>query len=182
MSGAPLIWIDMEMTGLDPERDKVLEIATLITDANLELIAEGPDLVVHQPDELLDNMGEWCTTHHGESGLTEASRASTLSVEQAERETLAFIEQHCQPGESPLCGNSIGQDRRFLRRHMPTLERFFHYRVVDVSTLKELVRRWYPELPKPDKAGSHRALGDIEESIAELRYYRERVFVRDERG
>lgn len=174
----PLIWIDMEMTGLDPDTERVLEIATLITDANLDVIAEGPELVVHQPDEVLDAMGEWCVEHHGASGLTELSRASTLDVAEAERLTLAFVQAHCKPGASPLCGNTIGQDRRFLVRHMPTLERFFHYRSVDVTTLKELCQRWYPALPGIVKAESHRALGDIRESIAELRYYREHVFVK----
>lgn len=178
MTAAPLIWIDMEMTGLDPQTEHVLEIAALITDAELELIAEGPELIIHQPDAILDKMGEWCTDHHGRSGLTQASRRSTLSLAAAERQVLDFVRAHCEPGQSPLCGNSIGQDRRFLIHHMPELERFFHYRVVDVSTLKELVRRWYPELPPLAKAESHRALGDIRESLAELRYYRERVFTR----
>jgi oligoribonuclease len=174
----PLIWLDMEMTGLDPDTELVLEIATLITDAQLQVIAEGPELVIHQPDEVLDAMGQWCRDHHGASGLTEASRRSTLDVTEAERLTLAFIEAHCKPGESPLCGNTIGQDRRFLVRHMPTLDRFFHYRSVDVSTLKELCRRWYPTLPGVAKTETHRALDDIRESLAELRYYREHVFVK----
>ncbi|KIG15615.1 3'-to-5' oligoribonuclease [Enhygromyxa salina] len=174
----PLIWIDMEMTGLDPDTEKVLEIATLITNADLELIAEGPELVIHQPDEVLDAMGEWCVEHHGASGLTELARASTLTVEEAERQTLAFVQAHCPPGQSPLCGNTIGQDRRFLVRHMPALERFFHYRSVDVTTLKELCQRWYPTLPGIAKAETHRALDDIRESIAELRYYREHMFVK----
>lgn len=173
----PLIWLDMEMTGLDPGTDAVLEIATLITNADLEIIAEGPDLVVHQPDAVLDNMSEWCTEHHGRSGLTEQSRRSTLSVAEAEAETLAFVRTHCEPGASPLCGNTISQDRRFLIHHMPALQAFLHYRNVDVSTLKELVRRWYPELPRVAKAEGHRALDDIRESLAELRHYRERVFV-----
>lgn len=174
---APLIWIDMEMTGLDPDTEHVLEIASLITNAELEIIAEGPDLVVHQPDAILDNMGEWCTEHHGASGLTEACRRSSLSLAEAEAQTLAFVRDHCPPGKSPLCGNSIGQDRRFLVRHMPELASFFHYRVVDVSTIKELVKRWYPTLPPLAKSEAHRALDDIRESIAELRYYREHVFV-----
>lgn len=174
---APLIWLDMEMTGLDPDTEKVLEIATLITDAQLEVIAEGPELVIHQSDEVLDAMGEWCTDHHGASGLTEQSRRSTLDVAEAERLTLTFIQAHCAPGQSPLCGNTIGQDRRFLARHMPTIEGFLHYRNVDVSTLKELCRRWYPALPGVAKTETHRALDDIRESLAELRYYREHVFV-----
>jgi oligoribonuclease len=173
---APLIWLDMEMTGLDPDTDHVLEIATLITDGELELVAEGPDLVVHQPDAVLDAMGDWCREHHGASGLTAAVRASTVSLAEAEARTLEFLRRHCGPGTVPLCGNTIGQDRRFLVRHMPELERFFHYRSVDVSTIKELVRRWYPKLPSVPKAESHRALDDIRESVAELRWYRQHVF------
>lgn len=165
------------MTGLDPESDRVLEIATLITDGELELIAEGPDLVVHQSDEVLEGMGLWCRDHHGASGLTAAVRASTTSLAEAEARTLAFLREHCPAGVLPLCGNTIGQDRRFLIRHMPELDRFFHYRSVDVSTIKELVRRWYPSLPAFGKAGGHRALDDIRESVAELRYFRQRVFV-----
>lgn len=174
---APLIWLDMEMTGLDPETDQVLEIATLITDGELELIAEGPDLVVHQADAVLEAMGEWCREHHGASGLTAAVRASTVSLAEAEARTLAFLAKHCQAGVVPLCGNTIGQDRRFLVRHMPALDRFFHYRSVDVSTIKELTRRWYPSLPSFPKAQGHRALDDIRESVAELKYYRQHVFV-----
>jgi len=172
----PLIWIDMEMTGLDPDTEHVLEIATIITTGELEIIAEGPDIVVHQPDAVLEAMGEWCREHHGQSGLTAQCRASTITLAEAERQTLAFLAGHCQPGQSPLCGNTIGQDRRFMARHMPTLEAFVHYRNVDVSTIKELCRRWYPALPGYAKAGSHRALDDIRESLAELRYYREHVF------
>jgi oligoribonuclease len=172
----PLIWLDMEMTGLDPDREHVLEIATLVTNAELEVLAEGPDLVVHQPDAILDGMGEWCREHHGQSGLTAASRASTITLADAERLTLEFLARFCQPGSSPLCGNTIGQDRRFLVRHMPALERFVHYRSIDVSTIKELCRRWYPTLPGYPKAETHRALDDIRESLGELRHYRERVF------
>lgn len=173
----PLIWLDMEMTGLDPKTDVVLEIATLVTTAELELIAEGPDLVIHQPDSVLDNMSAWCIEHHGQSGLTAACRASTISLAEAERLTLEFLAKHCQPGRAPLCGNTIGQDRRFMVEYMPALDRFVHYRSVDVSTIKELCRRWYPTLPDHPKAETHRALEDIRESVAELRYYRERVFV-----
>ncbi|MCA9698820.1 MAG: oligoribonuclease [Myxococcales bacterium] len=171
-----LIWLDMEMTGLDPEREHVLEIATLVTNADLEIIAEGPDLVVHQPDAILDGMDAWCTEHHGASGLTKASRESTLDVAEAEAQTLAFLRRYCQPGKSPLCGNSIGQDRRFLVRYMPALADFVHYRNIDVSTIKELARRWYPDLPPLAKQEAHRALDDIRESIAELAHYREHVF------
>ncbi len=172
----PLIWLDMEMTGLDPDTEQVLEIATLITNADLEVIAEGPDIVVHQSDAILEGMDTWCTEHHGASGLSQAVRDSKIDLAQAEAETLAFIRAHCEPGKSPLCGNSIGQDRRFLVRHMPTLEAFLHYRVVDVSTIKELCRRWYPDLQAHPKAETHRALDDIRESIGELRHYRSQVF------
>lgn len=173
----PLIWLDMEMTGLDPDTEHVLEIATLVTNGELEILAEGPDLVIHQSDAILDNMGEWCHEHHGQSGLTQQSRSSTITLAEAERQTLDFLAAHCRPGEAPLCGNTIGQDRRFIVRHMPTLEAFVHYRNVDVSTIKELARRWYPTLPEFPKAQGHRALDDIRESLAELRYYRGRIFV-----
>jgi oligoribonuclease len=172
----PLIWLDMEMTGLDPETEHVLEIATLVTDGELEIIAEGPDLVIHQPDAILDNMGEWCQEHHGQSGLTAACRASTISLVEAERLTLEFLARFCPPGASPLCGNTIGQDRRFLVKHMPALERFVHYRSVDVTTVKELCQRWYPAVPGYPKAETHRALDDIRESLGELRHYRKHVF------
>lgn len=165
------------MTGLDPENDHVLEIATLVTDANLEILAEGPDLVVHHSDAVLDAMGPWCRDHHGASGLTAAVRASSVSLAEAEAATLEFLRKHCEPGKLPLCGNTIGQDRRFIVRHMPALDRFLHYRSVDVSTIKELARRWYPGLASFGKAETHRALDDIRESVAELRYYRSRVFV-----
>jgi oligoribonuclease len=174
---ASLIWLDMEMTGLDPENDHVLELATIVTTAELEIVAEGPDLVVHQSDALLDSMSAWCIEHHGASGLTAAVRASSVSLAAAEQQTLEFLRKHCEAGKLPLCGNTIGQDRRFLVRHMPELERFFHYRSVDVSTIKELARRWYPSLPSFAKGQTHRALDDIRESIAELRYYRSTVFV-----
>lgn len=172
----PLIWLDMEMTGLEPDSDHVLEIATLVTDAQLRIIAEGPDLVVHQSDAILDGMGEWCREHHGASGLTEQCRGSTISVEQAEQLTLEFLAQHCQAGQSPLCGNSIGQDRRFIFRHMPKLAAFLHYRSVDVTSIKELAQRWYPDMPPMIKTESHRALDDIRESLAELQHYRTHVF------
>jgi oligoribonuclease len=173
----PLIWIDMEMTGLEVETCTVLEIATIVTNASLEVLAEGPDLVIHQPDELLVAMDEWNTTTHGRTGLTEAVRRSTISIAEAEARTLEFLSAHCSPGKSPLCGNSIGQDRRFIDRYMPELGRFLHYRSVDVTTIKELARRWYPALTPPPKADGHRALEDIRASIEELRFYRARVFV-----
>ncbi len=164
------------MSGLDPDVCKILEIATLVTDAELELVAEGPEIVVHQPDEVLDAMDEWCTNHHGESGLTAGVRASTTSLAEAEAQTLAFLEPLCTAGASPLCGNSIWQDRRFISRYMPKLDAFLHYRMIDVSTVKELSRRWYPDAKAPPKGQSHRALDDIRESIAELKFYRETVF------
>lgn len=175
-SPAPLVWVDLEMSGLDPDTCKILEIATIVTDADLDVVAEGPDLVVHQDDAVLEAMDEWCTTHHGESGLTASVKASTISLEDAEAQTLSFLQQHTKSGKSPLCGNSIWQDRRFIARYMPKLDAFLHYRLVDVSTIKELSRRWYPDVSAPSKGESHRALDDIRESIAELRFYRGEVF------
>ena len=172
----PLVWMDLEMSGLDPDTCQILEIATLITDGDLNIIAEGPDIVVHQPDEVLAAMDAWCTQQHGASGLTAQVKASTVSLAEAEALTLEFLRAHCSPGKSPLCGNSIGHDRRFLLRYMPQVAGFLHYRIVDVSSIKELTRRWYPTLAAPHKGETHRALDDIRESIAELRYYRERVF------
>ena len=172
----PLIWLDMEMTGLDPDGDHVLEIATLVTNAELVVLAEGPDIVVHQSDEILEHMSEWCIEQHGKSGLTEASRRSTIDVGEAEAQTLEFLGRHCERGKSPLCGNSIGQDRRFIYRHMPALAQFLHYRSVDVTTIKELARRWYPTIPSVPKGESHRALDDIRDSLEELRAYRSAVF------
>lgn len=173
-----LIWIDLEMTGLDTETDQIIEIATIVTDSQLNTLAEGPVLAIHQSDQLLNNMDEWNTKHHGESGLLQRVRASTIDEQEAERQTLAFLQNYIEAGKSPMCGNSICQDRRFLHRCMPELERYFHYRNLDVSTLKELARRWYPEeiLKGFKKQGAHLALDDIRESIAELRYYREHLF------
>lgn len=173
---APLVWMDLEMSGLDPDRCAILEIATIVTDAELEVIAEGPDLVIHHDDAVLDAMDEWCTKHHGASGLTAAVKASTISLAEAEAKTLEFVAQHTTAKSSPLCGNTIWQDRRFIVRYMPTLDAHLHYRLVDVSTIKELARRWYPQLRAPGKSDAHRALDDIRESIAELRFYREHVF------
>jgi oligoribonuclease len=172
----PLVWIDLEMSGLDPDRCQILEIAVLITDGNLEVIAEGPDLVIHQPDEVLTAMDEWCTRQHGASGLTAAVQASQVSLAEAEAQVLELVRRHCPAGKSPLCGNSIGHDRRFLIRYMPALAGHLSYRNIDVSSVKELVRRWYPDLGAPAKSETHRALDDIRESIAELRFYREHVF------
>lgn len=169
-----LIWIDLEMTGLDTDRDHIIEIATIVTDSDLNTVAEGPVLAIHQPDDVLAAMDEWNTRQHGQSGLTERVRNSTITLREAELQTLEFLRQHVPPGRSPICGNSICQDRRFLAREMPELEAYFHYRNLDVSTLKELVRRWRPELLAGlRKSSTHLALDDIRESIAELKYYRE---------
>ncbi len=172
----PLVWIDLEMSGLDPERCEILEIATVVTDADLGVLGEGPDLVIHQPDAVLAAMDTWCTEHHGASGLTDAVKGSSIDLATAELRTLTFLRELCEPGLSPLCGNSVYMDRIFINRHMPALGEFLHYRTVDVSTIKELVKRWYPTLSTPPKRESHRALDDIRESIAELRHYREAVF------
>jgi oligoribonuclease len=172
--------MDLEMTGLDPSRHTIVEIATLITDDQLEIVAEGPDLVVHQPEAALAEMDPVVVEMHTKSGLLEQIRASTLSLEEAGRLTLEFIRTHVPNERSvPLCGNSIGTDRRFLAAYLPEIEHYLHYRSVDVSSVKELVRRWYPGVlsARAGKQGSHRALDDIRESVAELRYYREHVFV-----
>lgn len=172
-----LVWIDLEMTGLDPEKERIIEIATIVTDANLNVIAEGPVLAIHQSDEVLDAMDEWCTRTHGESGLTQRVRDSSVTESAAEDQTLAFLAGHLKPGVSPLCGNSVGQDRRFLVKYMPRLEAFFHYRNLDVSTVKELARRWRPDvLEGVQKKGTHLALDDIRDSIAELQHYRDTFF------
>lgn len=172
-----LVWIDLEMTGLDPEKERIIEIATIVTDSDLNTIEEGPVIAVHQSDGLLNSMDEWCTRTHGESGLTKRVRDSRVSEIDAEQRTLEFLQRYLEPGQSPLCGNSIGQDRRFLVKYMPELEAFFHYRNLDVSTVKELARRWRPEvLDGVQKKGSHLALDDIRDSIDELRHYREHFF------
>jgi oligoribonuclease len=173
-----LVWIDLEMTGLDPALDHIIEIATIVTDSNLNVVAEGPVIAVHRPDEVLERMDEWNRTTHGASGLIGRVRASRCSASEAETMTLEFLARHASPGASPMCGNSICQDRRFLAREMPALERFFHYRNLDVSTLKELARRWAPEvLAGVQKSSTHSALDDVRESIAELMHYR-RAFLR----
>lgn len=171
-----LVWIDMEMTGLVPDSDRIIEVAVLVTDSQLNLIAEGPVLVVRQPDEVLAAMDSWNRSVHGKSGLVDKVKAATLDEAAAERQTLEFLAQHVPAGVSPMCGNSICQDRRFLARWMPKLEAFFLYRNLDVSTLKELVKRWKPEVVKGmKKEGKHEALADIYESIEELKYYRRSV-------
>ncbi|HHG5257411.1 TPA: oligoribonuclease [Pseudomonas aeruginosa] len=169
-----LIWIDLEMTGLDPDRDVIIEMATIVTDSDLNTLAEGPVIAIHQPEEILAGMDEWNTRQHGQSGLTQRVRESTVSMAEAEAQTLAFLAQWVPKRSSPICGNSICQDRRFLYRHMPRLEGYFHYRNLDVSTLKELAARWAPQVRESFKKGNtHLALDDIRESIAELRHYRD---------
>ena len=168
-----LIWIDLEMTGLDPDTDVIIEMATIVTDSNLNTLAEGPVIAIHHSDEVLARMDEWNTRTHGGSGLTQRVRDSRISMAQAQAQTLTFLEQWVPKGKSPICGNSICQDRRFLYRHMKDLESYFHYRNLDVSTLKELVARWAPEVRDSlVKKGTHLALDDIRESIAELQHYR----------
>lgn len=172
-----LIWVDLEMTGLDPERDRIIEIATAITDKELTVLAEGPVFAVHQPDDVLAAMDEWNTRQHASSGLTERVRASTTSAAEAEQATLAFLRQYVDQGVSPICGNSICQDRRFLVKHMPELAAYFHYRNLDVSTLKILAKLWQPEIgARFEKKSVHLALADIHDSIRELRFYREHLF------
>lgn len=172
-----LVWVDMEMTGLDSQRDQILEIATLITDSQLNILAEGPNLAIHQPEEALNGMDEWNQTHHGKSGLIARVRASTETLQSAEEKTLAFVSAFCKIKSSPLCGNSVWQDRRFLDHYMPELNAYFHYRIIDVSSVKELVQRWYPNAPPLKKAESHQALADIRESVEELRHYRRNCFI-----
>lgn len=173
-----LVWMDLEMSGLDVTKENILEIATIITDRDLDIIAEGPVLTISAEEELLEAMDDWNKKHHAESGLLTRVRQSTITVEEAEEQTLAFIKRHVGHRTTPLCGNSVHQDRLFLRAYMPTLEEYLHYRNVDVSSIKELVHRWYPkEYQAPPKKQLHRALDDIKESIEELRYYREQIFV-----
>jgi len=173
-----LVWLDLEMTGLFPEQDRIIELATLVTDRDLNILAEGPIFAIHQPDEILDSMDEWCSRTHTASGLVDRIKNSSTTIEDAEEATLAFLSKWAEPGSSPLCGNSIAHDRRFVRRYMPRFDSVLHYRNIDVSSIKELVRRWYPrEMWAPKKKGNHLAMDDIRESVEELRYYRERIFV-----
>jgi oligoribonuclease len=177
MSDKNLVWIDLEMTGLDPEKHTILEIATIVTDSDLNILAEGPCFAIHQDEAALSLMDEWCVEHHGQSGLTKRVRESTVTLADAQARTVEFVAKFCAPGKSLLCGNTIGQDRRFLVKYMPILHDFFHYRSIDVTTVKELVRRWYPgEKYEYSKETQHEALSDIRESIAELLHYRQTVF------
>src|SRR5579864_4382541 len=177
MKNDALIWLDLEMTGLDPEKETILEIGTVVTGPELEVIAEGPTIAIHHPETVLKSMEPWSLEHHEKSGLTQRCRDSKISMSQAEQETLKFLVKHCPAGKIPLCGNSIGQDRRFLCKYMPKLNDFFHYRNVDVSSIKELVRRWYPDSRhSPEKKKTHHVLDDIRESIEELKYYRQTIF------
>ncbi len=172
-----LIWIDLEMTGLDPEKERIIEIATIVTDSDLRIIAEGPVFAIHQSSELLNNMDSWNTRQHNGSGLVSRVKESVVTEKEAEAETLKFLRQYVPEGKSPMCGNSIHQDRRFLRRYMPQLEKFFHYRLLDVSTIKELALRWSPRVYSGlQKESKHLALDDIRESIEELKYYRTELF------
>ena len=169
-----LIWIDLEMTGLEPKTDVIIEIATIVTDSDLNILAEGPSLAIHQSDAILDAMDEWCTNQHGNSGLTQRVKDSAISESDAEQQTIAFLQEFVDKGASPMCGNSIGQDRRFLNKYMPELEAFFHYRNLDVSSLKELAKRWNPGVADGVvKKGSHLAMDDIRDSINELKHYRD---------
>ena len=176
---SPLVWIDLEMTGLSPQEDVILEISVILTDSKLVEIARGPNLIISKPKERLDSMNEWCTRLHGSSGLTAQVLESTLSLADAEQQVMDFLKQHCRPGESPLCGNSVWQDKMFMVKHMPAIVDFLHYRIIDVSTIKQLVQRWYQSDDKNvfKKKETHRALDDIEESIEELKWYKKGFFI-----
>jgi oligoribonuclease len=171
-----MVWIDLEMTGLDLNTESIIEIATIITDGELNIIAEGPNLAIKVSEELLANMDEWNTTHHTSSGLVERIRSEGVSLEEAIKQTCDFLERNIEPGKSPLCGNSIHNDRAFLAKEMPEVLDLLHYRIIDVSTIKELVNRWYPDLQRYRKKEAHRALDDIIESVEELRHYRQHIF------
>ena len=175
-SNQNLIWIDLEMTGLDPEKERIIEIATIITDSNLTNVAESHNLVINQPKELIDGMDEWNTNQHGNSGLIKSVQQSSISEQAAEIETLEFISKYVGNKKSPMCGNTVSHDRRFLAKYMPSLESYFHYRHVDVSSVKELISRWMNDAQTYDKKGSHRAMDDIKESINELKLYKQMLF------
>ena len=174
---APLVWVDLEMTGLDPAVDTILEIAVIITDNELNIINEGLDITIHQPESVLESMNDWCKLNHMRSGLTERVQNSTTSMEQAQQQVLDLIKKYCKQNESPLCGNSVGIDKAFLVNYMPQLVDYLHYRIIDVSTVKELVCRWYQEVPRFAKKNNHRAHSDIVESIDELKFYKEKFFI-----
>ncbi|KAJ9582021.1 hypothetical protein L9F63_003604 [Diploptera punctata] len=173
-----LVWMDLEMTGLNVEKDQILEVACLITNSSLNVMIEGPDIIIHQPDTVLESMNAWCIQHHGKSGLTEASRNSKVSLSDAEQQILDFLKLHIPPGKCPLAGNSVYMDRIFLQRYMPLVDKYLHYRIVDVSTIKELCKRWNPVIYNrtPQKILCHRALSDIKESVKELQYYQSNFF------
>ena len=173
-----MVWIDLEMTGLDIEACSIIEIATVITDGELNIVAEGPNLAINVPNEMLDAMDEWNTTHHNRSGLVERVKNSDIDHAEATRQTLEFISKYVEKGVAPLCGNSVWNDRKFMEKDMPEVAEYLHYRMVDVSTIKELSERWYPEVPGYEKKGMHLALDDILESIGELQHYRELVFIK----
>ncbi len=176
-SASNLVWLDLEMTGLDPERHTILEIGTLVTDAHLNLLAEGPCMTIKPSAEALDAMEAWSAEHHAASGLLQRAREAGVTMEEAERQTLEFVRRHCPEKGSPLCGNSVWYDRRFLIRYMPRLNGYLHHRNIDVSTVKELAERWFPSLRAPEKQKSHRVMDDLRESLEELRFYRQRIFV-----
>jgi oligoribonuclease len=178
MHSSNLIWLDLEMTGLDPDKDCILEIATVVTDSSLEVVAEGPVLAIHHSDSVLDKMDDWCVDQHGRSGLTERVKKSRISTPRAEQLTLEFLQEHVASGKSPMCGNTIGQDRRFLWNYMPDLEKYFHYRNFDVSVLKMIAKRWHPKIAKGfRKKTKHQALSDVYDSIEEMTYYLKHLIV-----
>ena len=175
-----LAWIDLEMTGLDPEKHHIIEIACLVTDSNLNIVAEGPELAIFQDEDILSLMNEWNVKQHTSSGLVEKIKSSDISIKEAEDECLKFFQSHIKQHKSPLCGSSVSHDRRFLIKHMPKLAKHFHYRHIDVSSFKEVIKRWYPEADEFKKASSHRAMDDIKESVNELKFYREKLFIKDD--